>query len=135
MSWDFDKMRHFYSEAHTALEEQSAYTKLVRAEIVQTLRRRGLQIHDNSLVARVAATPNFWFCEGFWVDPRSSVCLVATDTQNVWDCYDIYASTMRRYPDLGVMSLFRDHSNIAIYRLEREVTDASQIIIGSRYQP
>jgi ketosteroid isomerase-like protein len=61
--------------------------------------------------------------------------LVATDTQNVWDRYDIYASSMRRYPDLGLMALFRDYSNIAIYRLEREVTDASQIIIGSRYQP
>jgi len=127
MSWDFDKLRSFYSEAQNALAEQHAHTKLVCTEIIQTLRRRGLLIHDRPV--------NFWFCEGFWVDPRSSVCLVATDTQNVWDCYDIYASTMRRYPDLGVMSLFRDHSNIAIYRLEREVTDASQIIIGSRYQP
>lgn len=127
MNWDFDKMQSFYSEAQTALEEQHTYTKLFVAEIAQTLRRRGLLPHDRPV--------NFWFCEGFWVDPKSSVFLVATDTQNVWDRYDIYASTMRRYPDLGLMALYRDSSNIAIYRLEREVTDASQIIIGSRYQP
>jgi len=127
MNWDFDKMQSFYSEAQAALAEQHAYTKLVRAEIVQTLRRYGLLEHDRPL--------NFWFCGGFWVDPKSSGYLVVTDTQNVWNRYDVYASTMRRYPDLGLMALFRDYSNIAIYRLEREVTDASQIIIGSRYQP
>lgn len=127
MSWDFDKMQSFYSEALTALGEQSAYTKLVRQEILQTLQHGGFQLPDRPV--------NFWFCEGYWKDPKSSGYLVATDTQNVWDRYDIYAATMKLYPELGIMALLRDYSNVAIYRLEREVTDARQIIIGSRYQP
>ena len=61
--------------------------------------------------------------------------LVATDMQDRWDRYDIYPGTVKIHNDLGVMSVLRNSSNIAIYRLEREVTDASQIIIGSRYQP
>jgi len=127
MNWDFDKLQSFYSASLLALEEQVAYTKVVRGEIVQTLRHHGLQMQDRPV--------NFWFCEGFWMDPGSSGYLVATDTQNVWNRYDIYASTMSRYPDLGIMALRRDHSNIAIYRLEREVTDRSKVVVGSRYQP
>jgi hypothetical protein len=127
MSWDFDKLQEFQEAGLVALKEQMNYMSLVRAEILQTLRLGGLRIGHESV--------HFWFCEGFWVDPKSSAYLVATDTRNFWNRYDIYASTMSRYPDLGIMALRRDHSDIAIYRLEREVTDRSKVVVGSRYQP
>ena len=114
------------TDAQRALEEQFAYASLVNAELLQALRKNGL-----SIVFPV----HLWFCEGFWIDPKNSGCLVATDTQQVWDRYDIYPGTVKIHNDLGVMSVLCNSSNIAIYRLEREVTDARQVVIGSRYQP